>query len=246
MPLVKWIQDDQRVKTGPGKTKPMTSWKNWRQAKTGRDNEITIVKRALIEIKLCLDNATANDLTDLYLRNSKTSNRKIFGDGVNRIKLHVTDYLDDTAIARLFVAYENVTAMASSPPTKQDDLNLGTTKQSMNTIIIHNPFTTAFTVSGRVKMLSDWGRYITVLHELTHSLLRTKDVWIRNTVYGVDPPDPDHAVSTDDECKALANVLLSNALNTKYSPHISWYNAENWARAIWSCHPTQASASMYA
>lgn len=244
MPVVKWIQEDQRVKSGANKTKPMSSWKNWKQAKTGRDNEIAIVRRALAEIKLCLDHATPNNTTDLYLSNSK-KHKAMFDKGILRLKTHVVDYIDDTTSTRLFVAYENITAMASSPTTNQDDLNFGSTRKSMNTIIIHNPFTVSYTVGGQAKSLSDWGRYITVLHELTHSLLRTKDVWIKNTVYGVAPADPNNAVSTDDECKDLAKVPSSNALNVKYAPHISWYNAENWARAIGSCHPTRAADAMY-
>ena len=246
MPVVKWIQENERVTVGLDKTKSMSRWKNWQQARTGRPNDIAIVKSALIQIKACLDNAATSNTTNLYLTNSTSSNQAVFANGIDRLKLHVGDYISDNGNTRLFVAFEDITALASSPPTGRRELNFNDTKQGMNTIIIHSPFTTSFRVGGVTKSLSTWGRYVTVLHELTHSLMRTKDVWIKNLAYGIDPPDADNAVSTDDECRALANVASSNPINNTYGPHISWYNAENWARAIASCHPQTSTDPMYA
>jgi len=243
MPVKKWVQENQRDEN----SKYHPTWKGWKQAETGRDNEIAIVTNALVVIEECLNNATAGNPTNLYLKNSTSGDNSIkFDNGVKRLKINVADYRKTTGLnlATLYVAFENVHAMASSPPTKQKQLNLSDNKKMTNVIIIHNPFTVAFTVGTTTKTLSDWGRYMTVLHELTHSLLQTKDVWLKGATYGVEPEDPDNAVSTDDECKALAAAELADQ-SVQYAPHLSWHNAENWTRAIMSCHPTRSAESMY-
>jgi hypothetical protein len=221
----------------------MSSWKNWRNATTGKTTDIAIVKSALTVIKACLDNARASSTTDLYLKDSTSiSNRQKFNQGVVRLKKHVVEYQNTgTTGTRLFVAYQDVPgALASSPPTSKTTLELGSDLKGVNTLIIHASFTGSFVVSGVSKSMTDWGRYATVLHELTHSLLLTKDVWIRGTVYGIDPPDPGNAVTTDTQCKALAN-----AANVNMFMPLSWFNAENWTRAIASCHPTLSGSDMY-
>jgi hypothetical protein len=241
MPVVKWIQESQRE---DGVTPYMSSWKNSRSAQTGKDTEIDIVKAALVTIKACLKDAVVSSTTDLYLKDStKYAYGKMFSDGVTRLKNHVDEYLKSgTTGTRLFVATQNVNgALASSPPTSQTTLDLSTsTLKGVNTLIVHPNLTNPFTVSGVEKRLSDWGRHTTVLHELTHSLLRTKDVWKKGGVYGISPPDPSYAVTTETECRDLAG-----AGDASSGIPLSWFNAENWTRAIASCHASRSGSNMF-
>ncbi|MCJ7602439.1 MAG: hypothetical protein MUO63_13195 [Desulfobulbaceae bacterium] len=232
MPVIKWIKKDDR----DDNSKFHPNWKNSSSAQTGYDNEITIVKQALATIMVCLTKAAASDTTDLYLKQSKTTYTKKFNNGVGKLKKHVQSFQGTSRQQKLYIAHGLVpNALASSPPTTSKTLTLDPNNyKSSTTIIIQPSFITGYTVGLITKTLSDWGRCKTILHELTHSLLLTKDVWFKNSVYGLSPPNPDFAVTTDQECKTLA---IANDIDSDNQLPLCWMNAENWTNAIASCHP---------
>jgi hypothetical protein len=231
MSVKKWYRKSNSGKTG------ITMWGGWKTGNTSGalDTEIVIVKQALLEISVALQNADASSFTDEYLVGSQGTHKNIYANGLNRLKLHVKAYLNaksDNSI--LYVAKQTFMSLASSPGYNTEGLILESNLRKSNTIIIQQGFILTYPVGSVNKKLTTWGRHKTVLHELTHSLLRTKDVWFHGGVYGTTSQYANDAVTTRQETKDLA----SSAVTGCNGEPMCYHNAENWTNAIAGCHPS--------
>jgi hypothetical protein len=223
-------------------TRGVTKFPGMTNAITGAStNDVNKVKTALTEIKKALNAVTASAQTDEYLAGSSGTFRTQFKDGVKRLKAHVDKYVSITdESCTLWVAFDNVFALASSKGQNYVGLRLSSNILKDNTIVLHQQFNNAYLAGGQRKQLTNVGRHQTVLHELAHSLLNARDIEVSGTTYDLGKTNPDNAVTEDSDCKQLAQLTTANV---QCGVPLSFMNAENWARAIWQCHPTDSNTA---
>lgn len=241
MSIKTWRPPRPKISTGSSKKRPYQP-AGVAGAGMGVPADVAAVKKALQQIRVCLVSAGIKNRTADYLKDIN-SHKTTFSNGVARLLRHVDGYLGTSERPGLYVARGNIRMAFASCRIKSGSLGLandgGTDR---GTFIMINPaFTNAYSVGGVGKVLTDWGRCTTVLHELTHGLLRTHDVWKKHAgpTYGLFPKDADNGLTTDAECKELALVD-----DTCKALPLCWMNAENWTRAIALCHPTRHSDAM--
>lgn len=257
MPIKPWVKGvGGNVKAPITKWKTKVKWKGCENAADGDPADIVLVRGALELLQNCLQEVkgkvpqAAND----YLQNCSKKNDKLFKDVVDGLLKRIQGYLG-TGSEVLYVASQVVPgALASSKPAGESKWKKAPKKvrnpenpKSTNLIIIHDAFSHGYKKENKWKTPTPWGQAATVLHELTHSLLETYDVWFHDGQYGVVEENQEKyarfAITTEEQCKKLAEV--SDSKIKAYKPHISYLNAENWTRAIIASSKSYAKKAQF-
>ncbi len=198
-------------------------------------NVLDVVTLKCKEILKCLNACTASSTTDLYLtKSSSTYKASYFDPGIKILKTYFNGFINAKDY-KLYVAYyAGGPSLACCP--RDTGLKLRLKKKGNSKYIILEPaYNNPYSVGSVRKKLTEKGRCTTILHELTHGIMMTKDVETYGTAgYTHKSANMDNAVTTDSECKALA---LDGQVDTDFNVPLSYVNAENWTRAIWACHP---------
>jgi hypothetical protein len=181
-----------------------------------------------------------------YLPVQAAGNKELFFQAVTWLKYCVQHYLNNTSTWYLNVARGNVQgALASAVPlAKRDSLDVRDTTAlpRHTTFVIQPSFEQPYTVGQQRKQLTDHGRATSLLHELTHSLFGTKDVYgvpgdiDRPYTFledGLQPGPNWQEIYLPERCRALAESRKTFRAGTMPQPMpYAWMNAENWTRAL--------------
>lgn len=187
-----------------------------------------------------------SDGAKAYLPEQAGGNKELFLKSVKWVRHCVDQYLDVNSNWYLNVAIGNVQgALASAIPlAKLDNLSPGdsSTAARHTTFLIQPAFTLPYHVGNQRKQLTDHGRATSLLHELTHSTMGTKDVYAvpgdnlrpyAVVADGMKPGDNWADVLTPTDCQTLAQGRTSfKPANANSQMPYAWMNAENWTRAL--------------
>lgn len=181
-----------------------------------------------------------------YLPLQAAGNKDLFFQAIGWLKHCIQKYLENASDWYLNVARGNVqNALASAVPlAKRDSLDIRTGAQPIprhTTFIIQPAFEQPFTIAQQRKQLTAHGQATSLLHELTHSVLGTKDVYstadeVRPYAFLEDGKQPGpgwQETYLPELCRALAQsgAAFQNRTLPRPMPY-AWMNAENWTRAL--------------
>ncbi len=208
---------------------------------SGTIKQLTEVRRNCVEILKCLNACTASSTTNFYLKDSTTTYKtSFFEPGIKILKSYVNGFLNAYDFTLFVANYAAGPSLACCPRDPGLKLRL-TRKGGAKYIIVEPAFFNPYSVGSVRKQLTLKGHCTTVLHELTHGIMMTKDVEKVGTGgYTHQSANMNNAVTTDSECQALAQ---SGTVDTDFNVPLSYVNAENWTRAIWACHPVSSEAA---
>jgi hypothetical protein len=189
---------------------------------------------------------TVTDAAQRYVPLQAGGNKELFFKSIKWLKFCVDQYRDATSRWYLNVANGNVQgSMASAVPlAKRDwlDIRDPDAMPRHTTFLIQPQFTQPFVIGQQTRQLTAHGQATSLLHELTHSTLGTKDLYATNddsvrpyafTEEGSAPADSWTEIYQADQCEQLATsrAAYKPSLERSEMP-CAWMNAENWTRAL--------------